>query len=128
VHHLEELADAQPSQATRQPARLKARVVGGATELGDHDVRVLLDDELRAALADHRDSDLVPHRRGREVHRLFLAEQLGHPALELVDRRVLALLLVPHFSPRHRIAHALRRLRRRVGTEIDHGRNLRVRS
>ena len=88
-----------------QTARLQARVEGGARELGDHDVRSLLDEELAAALAEDRERDLVAHRRGREVDGLLLAEQLRAAALELQDRRVLALLLVADLGVRHGLPH-----------------------
>ena len=86
-------------------------MVRGAAELGDHDVRALLDDQLAAALAEDRERDLVAHRRGRQVDRLFVPEQRGCAPLELEDGGILALLLVPHLRGRHRLAHRGRRLR-----------------
>ena len=80
--------------------------------------------EFGAALTQDREGDLVAHHRGRQVHGLFLAEQLGAAAFELEHGRVLALLLVADLGVHHRVAHGLRRLRRRVGTEIDHRRRL----
>ena len=80
----------------------------------------LLDDQLGAALAEDRERDLVRHRRGRQVDGLLLAEELGPAPLEREHRRILAPLLVPDLGVRHRLAHAGRRLRLRVGAEIDH--------
>ena len=85
-------------------------------------MRALLDDQLAATLPEDRERDLVAHRRGRQVHRLLVPEELGGTALELEDGGILALLLVPHLGGRHRLAHRGRRLRRGVGAEIDHGR------
>ena len=94
AHRRAQLLGRKAPAVAGQPARLQAGVHRRAAELGDHDVRRLLDDELGAALAEDRERDLVAHRRGREVDRLLLAEQLGAAALELEDGRVLALLLV----------------------------------
>ena len=74
-----------------------------------HHVRPLLRDEQSAGLAQE-ERDLVRHRRGREEERLLLAEQLGRPALKLVDRRILAQLLVADLGGGHRGAHPRRRL------------------
>ena len=83
-------------------------------------MRALLDDQLAAALSEDRQRNLVAHRRGRQVDRLFLAEQLGRPPFEREHRRVFALLLVADLGVRHRVAHRSRRPRLGVGTEVDH--------
>ena len=80
----------------------------------------LLDDELGSALAEDREGDLVAHRRGRQVHGLFVLEQRSDAPLQLEDGRVLALLLVADLRPRHRLAHAMRRLRLGIGAKVDH--------
>ena len=90
--------------------------------LGQQDVRVLLGEQLVARLREDPARDLVRHARGREVDRLFLAEQLRAAPLELEHRRILAPLLVADLGARHRGAHALRRSRRCVGAKIDHAR------
>ena len=61
---LSQLIRRQAPSMPWQTARLQARVEGGACELGDHNVRSLLDEELAAALAEDRERDLVAHRRG----------------------------------------------------------------
>ena len=81
------LLGADPSAVAGEAARLEARVVRGAAELGDHDVRALLDDQLAAALAEDRERDLVAHRRGRQVDRFFVPEERRCAALELEDGR-----------------------------------------
>src|SRR5881227_3104680 len=70
------------------------------------------------------ESDLVRHRRGRDEDRLLLAEQIGHPALELVDGRVLAPLLVSDERVRDRLAHAGARLCLGVRAKVDHASTL----
>ena len=92
---------------TSQPTRLQPGVDRGARQLRGHDVRRLLDDQLRAALAEDQERDLVRHRRGRQVNRLFVADQVGDAALELEDGRVFALLLVADLGARHCLAHRL---------------------
>ena len=67
---------------------------------------VLLADELVARLGVQPQRDLVRHRRRREVDRLLLAEQRRGARLELVDGRILALLLVADVGGGDRGAHA----------------------
>ena len=80
----------------------------------------LLDEQLRAWLAQDPQRNLVAHRRRRQIHGLLVPEQLGAAALELEHRRVLTLLLVADLGARHRLAHRRGGLRLRVGTEVDH--------
>ena len=94
---------------------------GGPTELRQHDVRVLLDEQRVARAAEDVQRDLVRHRRGRQEDRLLVPEELGPSPLELVDGRVLALLLVADGGVRDRVTHRPRRLGQGVGAEIDHG-------
>ena len=96
--------------------------IGGAAELRDEDVRVLLADELVAELGVQPQRDLVRHRRGREEDRLVLAEQRRRAGLQVVDGRVLALLLVADDGRGDRGAHPLGRLRGGVGAKVDHRR------
>src|SRR5439155_26817200 len=98
----------------------RARVVGGPAELGEKDVRVLLGDHLVAGLTEGAERDLVRHRRSRDEDRFLQAEELRSPPLELVDGRVLALLLVADLGGRDRRAHLGRGSRLRVRAEIDH--------
>ena len=105
-----------------EPARDDAGVDGRAAELGDEDVAVLLADQLVAELGVEADRDLVRHRRGRQEDRLVLAEQVRGALLELVDRRVLAPLLVADGRGRDRRAHPRRRPGGGVRAEVDHGR------
>ena len=60
------------------------------------------------------------HRRRGQVDGLFVPEQRSDPLLEREHGRILALLLVADLGPRHRLAHARRRLRLGVGAKIDH--------
>ena len=85
-HGRAHLLGADPSAVARKAARLEARVVRGAAELGDHDVRALLDDQLAAALAEDRERDLVAHRRGRQVDRFFVPEERSRRAVRARGR------------------------------------------
>ena len=116
-----DLGRGEPARHPGKPDGEQARVGGGATELVDQDVRVLLGDEHVAGTAVQLQGDLVRHRRRREEERPLLPEQLRHPLLQLVDRRVLAHLLVPDDRRRDRGAHAWRRAGNGVGAKIDHG-------
>ncbi len=109
-----------PAVDAGQPARLKTRVHGCTAELGNHDVRGLLDDQLGAAPAEDRQRDLVGHRRRRKVDGLLLPEERCGSPLELEHGRVLAALLVPDLGRGHRGAHPCRRCGLRVGAEVDH--------
>ena len=91
-----------------------------STQLRQHDVGLGLDEQGIAGTAEDVQRDLVGHRRGREKDRLLVPEELGSSPLELVDGRVLALLLVADRGVRDRLAHRLRRLGQRIGAEIDH--------
>ena len=98
----------------------EAGVDRGASPLVDEDVRPLLGDDLAAGPAEHAQRGLVRHRRRRQEERRLVAEQLGHPALQLVGGRILALLLVADLGGRHRSEHSRRRLRDGVGAQVDH--------
>ena len=103
----------------------EAGVDRGASPLVDEDVRPLLGDDLAAGPGEHAQRRLVRHRRRRQEERRLVAEQLGHPALQLVRGRILALLLVADLGGRHRSEHPRRRLRDGVGAQVDHdGRTL----
>ena len=93
-----------------------------AAELVDEHVRVLLRDEHVARPAVELEGDLVGHRRGRQEERALLAEQLGDPFLQLVDRRVLLHLLVADDRCRDGRPHPRRRAGDSVRAKIDHGR------
>ena len=92
----------------------------GASELGDHDVRRLLDDQLAAADAEDRERDLVCHRGRRQIDGFRLTEERRGTLLEREHRRVLAALLVANLGASHRLAHRRRRIRLRIGAKIDH--------
>ncbi len=89
--------------------------------LVDQHMRVLFRQEQRARLRLRAQRRLVRHRRGREEERRLLAEELGHTPLQLVDARILEVLLVTDLRRGHRGEHCLRRPRERVGAEVDHG-------
>jgi hypothetical protein len=89
-------------------------------QLRDQEVRVLLGDQLVAGVSEHPQRDLVRHRRRRDEDRVLLAERVGRAPLELVDRGILAQLLVADLCIRNRLAHRGRRLRRRIGAKVDH--------
>jgi hypothetical protein len=103
-----------------QRPRHQSRMHRRSTELGYQDVRQLLGDQLVARLAEHAQRNLIRHRRGRHEDRVLVAQDLGRPPLELVDGRVLPDLLVTDLGVRHRLPHRRRRLRCRIGAEIDH--------
>ncbi len=88
--------------------------------LVDEDVRPLLRDHLAPRPAEGAQRDLVSHRRRRQEERRFVAERLGHAALQLVRGRVLALLLVADFGGGHRREHPRGGLRDGVGAKVDH--------
>ena len=83
---------------------------------------VLLADELVAELGVQAQRDLVRHRRRRKEDRLLLAEQPRRPRLQLVDGRVLALLLVADDCRGDRGAHGGGGARGGVGAKVDHRR------
>ena len=93
---------------------------GRPTELRQHDVRVLLDEQRVARAAEDVQRDLIRHRRGRKEDRLLVPEEFRSSPLELVDGRVLPLLLVTDGGVRDRVTHRARRLGQGVGAEVDH--------
>ena len=93
-----------------------------AAPLVDEDVRPLLRHDLAAGPAEHAQRGLVRHRRRRQEERRLVPEQLGHPALQLVRGRILALLLVADLGSGHGREHPGRRLRDGVGAQVDHDR------
>ena len=121
AHHLAQLIGRDPAAIARQRMRDEPGVHRGASGFEHEHVRPLLGDQLAAPLRLAEERDLVRHRRGRQEERLLLAEEVRRAALELVDGRVLAELLVAHVGGRHRRAHLGRGLRGGVGAEIDHG-------
>ena len=112
----------EPAADAGQADGEEPRVRGCAAELVDEHVRVLLGDEHVARPAVELQGDLVRHRRGRQEERALLAEQLGDPLLQLVDRRVFLHLLVADDRGRDGGAHPRRRAGDGVGAKIDHGR------
>ena len=116
-----ELLDREPAVAAVERLDHQPRVRRGAAVLVDHDVREPVGDEDVARTRVELQGDLVRHRRRGKEERGLLAEELGGPFLQPRDRRVLAPLLVPHVGCRDRRAHAVRRPRRRVRAQVDHG-------
>ena len=121
AHDLAQLIGRDPAAIARQRMRDETGVHRRASGFEHEHVRPLLGDQLAAPLRLAEERDLVRHRRGREEERLLLAEEVCRPALELVDGRVLAELLVAHVGGRHRRAHLGSGIRGGVGAEIDHG-------
>ncbi len=117
-----DLLGRDPATVPGQAAHDEPAEDGRAALLVEEDVRGLLGEQLVARLGEDPQRDLVRHRRRRQEDRLLLAEERGGAPLELVDGRVLALLLVADLRVRDRRAHRLRRPRGRVGAEVDHGR------
>jgi hypothetical protein len=109
-----------PAGLRRHPAHDEARVGRCAPRLEDEHVRALLRQQLAAAHAEYLQRDLIRHGRRGDEERGLLAEQLRRPPLELVDRRILAPLLVAELGGRDRSEHPGRRLRGRIGAKIDH--------
>eukprot|EP00760_Papus_ankaliazontas_P013303 PhM_4_TR15684/c0_g1_i2/m.900 len=92
----------------------------GAADLKLDDVGVVADDGFagrHAAVHHHRDE--VAHGAAHNVQRGLLAEVRGHLTLELLHRRVLIPHIVAAHGLRHGLAHLWRRLRERVGAEVD---------
>jgi hypothetical protein len=119
VHRLPQLRGAEAAAIPGKAAGLQAGVHRSATELADHDVRALLEDQLGATLAEDRKRDLVTHRRRGQIDSLLVTEEQRRATLQLEDGWVLALLLVADLGVRHRVAHRAGRLRHRVGAEVD---------
>ncbi len=83
-------------------------------------VRGVVGDHLFAGPRVDAERDLVTHRAGRQEHRGFLAEEIGHHfAQSTVDGRVLELLLVTHLGLAHEAAHLGRGARDGVAGQID---------
>jgi len=124
AHHALHLIRPEAARAAANRSRHHTRMDRRPAELGEQDVRILFRDQLVTRFGKSPEGDLVRHRRGRDEDRLLLAEQIGHPALELVDGRVLAPLLVSDERVRDRLAHAGARLRLGVGAKVDHASTL----
>ena len=62
--------------------------------------------DLIAGPAMHQRRRDVAHGARRHEHRGLLAEQIGHPFAQQIDRGIVADLLVADLGPRHRLAHA----------------------
>ena len=108
----------RPGQAEAHQTRVR----GCTAVLVDKNVRRLLGQQHVPRPAVQLERDLVRHRRRRHEQRGFLAEQLRDAALELVDGRVLALLLVSDRGIGDRPSHSGCGPRDGVGPEIDHAR------
>ena len=121
---LAHLAGGDPPGVARQAARDQSRMDRRATRLVDQDVRPLLRDQLAPRPRVHAQRDLIRHRRGRKEERGLVTEQLGCAPLELVDGRILALLLVADLGGGHRGKHLPAGPGDRVGAEIDHARSV----
>ncbi len=100
---------------------------GRAAVLVDDDVRVLLRDEHVTRTRVELERDLIRHRRGRDEDRRLVSEERRHAILQRVDRRILALLLVADDASAMARRMPVRRLRRRVRAQVDHGRDATVR-
>ena len=92
-----------------------------AGRLVDDEVRLGAGDDLLATREVGHLGDEIGHRPGRDEEAGLLAEQLGRPFLQGVDRRVLAPDVVTELGVGHRPAHRRGRQRDGVGAEIDDG-------
>jgi hypothetical protein len=102
---LTDLLGRDPAGVSRQRPGDQPGVDCRPARLEDQDVRPLLRDQLTPRARQDAQGDLVRHRRGRQEERAFVAEQLGGASLELVDGRILLLLLVADVGGRHRREH-----------------------
>ncbi len=93
---------------------------GGAAELVDDDVRVLMRKEHVSGAAVQLQGDLVRHRRRRQEQRALLAEQQRGSLLKLVDRGIFTHLLVADICCREGGAHPRSWARDGVGAQVDH--------
>ena len=116
-----DLSRRDPAGDPGKPDREQARVNRRPAELVGEDVGVLVRDEHVARAAVQLQRDLVRHRRRRQEQRPLLPEQSGGPLLQLVDRGVLAHLLVTDLRRSDRGAHRCGRAGDGVGAKIDHG-------
>ena len=87
--------------------------------LVDDEVMLAAGDRLLAAAQVGELRDDVAHRPGGDEQPGLLAEKLGRPFLEGVDRRIVAEDVVADLGLRHRPAHRRRRVRDRVATQVD---------
>ena len=97
-------------------SRRHARQPGDAAGLPDVNVRRRRAQQLIAGLRIDADADLVGHRAGRNKQGRLLAEQLGGPGLETLDRRIVAEDVVADLRLGHRPPHPGRWLCDGVGT------------
>jgi hypothetical protein len=89
-------------------------------ELRAGDVGARLAEHLLAGGDDRPDGQHVGHRPGRREESGLVAEEVGHPLLEGGHRRVLAVHIVAHFCPRHRLSHRFGGPGDGVTAEVDH--------
>ena len=92
-----------------------------AAVLVDDDVREPVGDEHVAGSRVQLEGDLVRHRGRREEERRLLAEKGRRTLLQGRHRGILATLLVADVGGGDRSAHPVRRARRGVGAQVDHG-------
>ena len=94
----------EPARAREWPHD-RADQRGGTAGLVQQRMRRLVQDDLVARAAVHREGDLVAHRPARQEERGLLAQQSGDHVLQAIDRRVFPLLLVAHLRLGHGLAH-----------------------
>ena len=119
-----DLLGAEAAGHAGQPARDDAGVDGRPAELGDEDVRSSprRSARRRARCGDGSRSGSPSSRSGGRSPRPG-PSSARTALLELVDGRILALLLVADRRGGDRRAHPRGRPRRGVGAEVDHGRS-----
>ena len=78
------------------------------------------EDDLVALAAVHARGDLVAHGARRQIDRGLLAQKIGDPLAQAVDRGVEHRLLVADLGLGDRAAHAGRGLGPGIAVEIDH--------
>ena len=108
-----------PSGRSRERADGRAHDDGMPGGLIQDDVALAAGDRLLAAPEMGELGDEVAHRARGDEEPGLLAEELGGPLLEGIDRRVVAEHVVPDLGRGHGAAHLGRRLRDGVGSEVD---------
>ena len=107
----------EPALADRQ--ELHPGIGRTRTRFVPDDVRLVAEDDLVAGPRQDLQRDLVGHCAARHKECGFLAEQFGDALLQVIDRGVLAILVVADRCRSHRLPHSGRGPGHSVGTKVD---------